>query len=95
MQSKREEYTPGRRESTTMWEALEQLNELVDDSDPDTDLPQIAHALQTAEKMRADGRPDWMQLVGLTTTGQDAVLLWRAAMGGGGRHFSGRLPLLG
>ncbi|MEZ5363033.1 MAG: inositol oxygenase family protein [Bryobacterales bacterium] len=65
VQSKREEYTPGRRESTTMWEALEQLNELVDDSDPDTDLPQIAHALQTAEKMRADGRPDWMQLVGL------------------------------
>lgn len=65
VRGKREEYTPPRRDRTTMWEALERLNELVDDSDPDTDLPQVAHALQTAEKMRGDGRPDWMQLVGL------------------------------
>lgn len=65
VRAKREAYLPPHRETTTMWEALERLNELVDDSDPDTDLPQIAHALQTAEKMRADGRPDWMQLVGL------------------------------
>ena len=48
-----------------MWEILERLNNLVDDSDPDTDLPQIMHALQTAEDIREDGHPDWMQLVGL------------------------------
>ena len=65
VRSKREQYTPPRHETMSMWETLERLNELVDDSDPDTDLPQIAHALQTSEKMRADGRPDWMQLVGL------------------------------
>lgn len=58
-------YRPGQREALSMWETLERLNELVDDSDPDTDLPQIAHALQTAEKMRRDNRPDWMQLIGL------------------------------
>ncbi len=65
VRAKHEEYLPPRRETSTMWAALERLNELVDDSDPDTDLPQIAHALQTAEKIRRDGHPDWMQLVGL------------------------------
>ena len=58
-------YRPGQHESVPMWESLDRLNELVDDSDPDTDLPQIQHALQTAEKIRQDGGPDWMQLVGL------------------------------
>ena len=33
----------------TVWEALEFLNTLVDDSDPDIDFTQIEHALQTAE----------------------------------------------
>jgi len=37
----------------------------VDDSDPDTALSQIEHLLQTAESIRRDGKPDWMQLVGL------------------------------
>ena len=41
------------------------LNQLVDDSDPDTDLDQFQHLLQTAEAIRADGHPDWMVLVGL------------------------------
>ena len=76
VRSKRAEYMPLRRESTTMWEALERLNELVDDSDPDTDLPQIAHALQTAERMRADGRPDWMQLVGLIHDSGKMLCFW-------------------
>jgi inositol oxygenase len=76
VRSKRAEYTPPRRDSTTMWEALERLNELVDDSDPDTDLPQIAHALQTAERMRADGRPDWMQLAGLIHDSGKMLCFW-------------------
>jgi hypothetical protein len=38
-----------------IWEALEYLNTLVDDSDPDTDLSQIEHNLQTAEAIRRDG----------------------------------------
>lgn len=49
----------------TVWEAIEKLNELVDESDPDTSLSQIQHLLQTAEAMRRDGKPRWMQLTGL------------------------------
>lgn len=48
-----------------IWDAMEYLNTLVDDSDPDIDLSQIDHALQTAEAMREDGRPDWFVLTGL------------------------------
>jgi len=48
-----------------VWEAMEMLNTLVDDSDPDTSLSQIEHLLQTAEAIRADGKPEWMQVVGL------------------------------
>jgi inositol oxygenase len=40
----------------TVWEAAEFLNTLVDDSDPDTDLTQIEHLLQTSESIRRDGQ---------------------------------------
>lgn len=53
------------RDVMTIWEAMEKLNTLVDDSDPDTELSQIQHLLQTAEAMRRDGKPRWMQLTGL------------------------------
>jgi inositol oxygenase len=48
-----------------IWGAFDFLNELVDDSDPDTDLDQMQHLLQTSEAIRNDGHPDWMVLVGL------------------------------
>ena len=48
-----------------IWNAFTFLNELVDDSDPDTDLDQMQHLLQTSEAIRNDGHPDWMVLVGL------------------------------
>lgn len=54
-----------KREEMTIWEAIEKLNTLIDESDPDTELSQIQHLLQTAEAMRRDGRPRWMQLTGL------------------------------
>jgi inositol oxygenase len=41
------------------------LNTLVDDSDPDTDLTQIEHLLQTSEAIRKDGHPRWFVLAGL------------------------------
>jgi inositol oxygenase len=47
------------------WQALEYLNTLVDDSDPDIELSQLDHVLQTAEAIRADGHPDWFVLTGL------------------------------
>ena len=50
----------------TIMEALEMLNELVDESDPDLDLPNIVHAFQTAERIREEHPDrDWFHLVGL------------------------------
>ncbi|GJJ13239.1 hypothetical protein Clacol_007490 [Clathrus columnatus] len=53
------------RARMSVWEAMELLNTLVDDSDPDTSLSQIEHLVQTAEAIRRDGKPEWMQVVGL------------------------------
>lgn len=53
------------RARMSIWEGLERLNKLLDDSDPDTELSQIEHALQTAEAIRKDKKPRWFQLVGL------------------------------
>lgn len=61
----REKYLGKVHARMTIWEAIEKLDSLVDESDPDTELSQIQHLLQTAEAMRRDGRPDWMQLTGL------------------------------
>lgn len=49
----------------SFWHAMEKLNELIDVSDPDISLPNVQHLIQSAEALRADNRPDWMQLVGL------------------------------
>ena len=53
------------RPRMTIWEAIETLDTLVDESDPDTSLSQIQHLLQSAEAIRRDGKPRWMQLTGL------------------------------
>ncbi len=63
--AKEAEYAPKNRARMGIWEALEHLNALVDDSDPDLGLPQIVHALQTAEAIRQDGHPRWFILAGL------------------------------
>src|SRR6185437_2518935 len=65
VQAKKREYLGLDRQRMGIWPALEYLNTLVDDSDPDTDLSQIEHCLQTAEAIRRDGHPDWFQLAGL------------------------------
>jgi inositol oxygenase len=62
---KKREYLPLRKKRMGIWEALEFLNTLVDDSDPDTNLSQIEHLLQVAEAIRRDGRPRWFILTGL------------------------------
>jgi inositol oxygenase len=62
---KRQEYGALKRGKRGIWEMMEYLNTLVDDSDPDTDLSQIEHNLQTAEAIRADGHPRWFILTGL------------------------------
>ncbi len=62
---KKAQYLKFEKAEMTVWEAFDFLNQLVDDSDPDTDLDQLQHLLQTSEAIRADGRPDWMVLTGL------------------------------
>jgi len=62
---KKREYLPLRKRQMGIWEAMEFLNTLVDDSDPDTDLSQIEHLLQAAEAIRRDGHPRWFILTGL------------------------------
>lgn len=65
VRGKRADYGRLNRRQMGVWEALEFLNTLVDDSDPDADFSQIEHLLQTAEAIRADGHPDWFILTGL------------------------------
>jgi inositol oxygenase len=62
---KKNQYLPRARRQMGVWEALEFLNTLVDDSDPDTDLSQIEHLMQTAEAIRRDDHPRWFILTGL------------------------------
>jgi inositol oxygenase len=61
---KKAEYLPLHRRRMGVWEALDALSAFVDASDPDLDLPQIEHSLQTAESLRAGSAPDWMVLTG-------------------------------
>ena len=62
---KKEEYLKFNKKEMPVWSAFDFLNQLVDDSDPDTDLDQMQHLVQTSEAIRNDGHPDWMVLVGL------------------------------
>ena len=62
---KKDNYLKFDKKEMPVWKAFDFLNELVDDSDPDTDLDQFQHLLQTSEAIRADGHPDWMVLTGL------------------------------
>lgn len=64
VRAKQNEYLPLKRGKKSIWEAAEFLNTLVDESDPDTDLTQIEHLLQTSEAIRRDGHPRWMVLTG-------------------------------
>jgi inositol oxygenase len=65
VQAKRAEFLQLNRRSMTVFDALDYLNTLVDDSDPDIELDQLQHLLQTSEAIRADGHDDWFVLVGL------------------------------
>jgi inositol oxygenase len=65
VRAKRAEYLPRTKRRMSIWEAMEFLNTLVDDSDPDTELPQLEHLVQTAEAIRRDGHPRWFILAGL------------------------------
>ena len=74
--AKRAEYEPLQKAEMGIWEAMDRLNELVDDSDPDTDLSQIQHNLQTAEAIRADGHPRWFVLTGFIHDLGKVLTMW-------------------
>jgi inositol oxygenase len=76
VRAKRREFATLDRRRMGAWEALLYLDTLVDDSDPDTELSQLAHLLQTAEAIRAAGHPEWLQLTGLLHDLGKILCLW-------------------
>jgi inositol oxygenase len=61
---KKAQYGALNRGKKSIWEMAEYLNTLIDESDPDTDVAQIEHLLQTSEAIRKDGHPRWFVLTG-------------------------------
>lgn len=62
----RKEYGKLDKMEMSIWECCELLNNVVDESDPDLDEPQIQHLLQTAEAIRKDyPKEDWLHLTAL------------------------------
>ena len=76
IQEKRKQYLTLSKARMGIWDAMEYLNTLVDDSDPDIDLPQIEHLLQTAEAIRKAGQPRWFILTGLIHDLGKILCLW-------------------
>jgi len=76
VKKKREQYLSLDHRRMGIWDAMEYLNTLIDDSDPDIDLPQIEHLLQTAESIRKAGRPRWYILTGLIHDLGKILCLW-------------------
>lgn len=64
------------RRKMTILEAFSELESYVDASDPDLDLPNLLHLLQTAEGIRRGGHPDWLQLTGLLHDMGKIMFLW-------------------
>jgi len=65
VQAKRREFLSLDRRRMGVWEAMEFLDRLVDDSDPDTQLSQLEHLVQTADAVRRAGQPRWFILTAL------------------------------
>lgn len=70
------------RKLMTIEEAFEELETYVDASDPDLDLPNKVHLLQTAEGIRRAGHPDWFVLVGLLHDMGKIMFLWGSGQDG-------------
>uniref|UniRef100_A0A8C6YDG8 Inositol oxygenase n=1 Tax=Naja naja TaxID=35670 RepID=A0A8C6YDG8_NAJNA len=66
VRKKNEQYAGCNLCQMTIMEALEMLDNVVDESDPDVDFPNSYHAYQTAEGIREKHpEKDWFHLVGL------------------------------
>jgi len=66
VQKQKEQHLLFNKGKMTLWEVFTKLEKVVDESDPDNNLPQIFHAFQTAETLREQyPEEDWIHLVGL------------------------------
>jgi len=66
VQQQREEWLKLDKGTYTLMEMIELLDNLIDDSDPDVDMPNSIHDFQTAERIRQQWPDhDWFHLVGL------------------------------
>jgi inositol oxygenase len=75
--SQKYDFSDGKyRKMMTIREAFKELMTYVDSSDPDAELPNRIHMLQTAEGLRKAGHPDWMQIVGLIHDMGKVMFLW-------------------
>ena len=98
VKQKRAKFLSLNRLQMSVFDALDFLNTLVDDSDPDIELDQLQHLLQTAEAVRSDGHEDWFVLTGLIHDLGKVLCLWGqpqwAVVGDTfpvGCHFSDRI----
>jgi inositol oxygenase len=57
-------------------DVFSKLEHFIDVSDPDISLPNYYHGIQTAESIRKDGHPEWLQLVGLIHDIGKIIYLW-------------------
>ena len=77
VRSRISKWTKFNHANLTIMEALVKLNSLIDESDPDSDLPNIVHAFQTAERIRAEHPDqDWFHLTGLIHDLGKVMALW-------------------
>lgn len=75
--TKKYDFSDGKyRTMMTIKEAFKALTNYIDSSDPDSELPNRFHMLQTAEGLRKAGHPDWMQVVGLIHDMGKIMFLW-------------------
>merc|ERR1711976_1099720 len=79
------EYAKGKKDTwcqfnrgeMTCLEVLEALNSLVDESDPDVDIPNSVHAFQTAERIREiHPDKDWFHITGLIHDIGKIMAIW-------------------
>jgi inositol oxygenase len=56
------QYNTREKKKMNIWDAFDLLNNFIDNSDPDMELPNIYHLFQSAEAARKDNAEDWFQL---------------------------------
>ena len=101
----REKWMKFNKAEFTVMEVISMLDDLIDDSDPDVDIPNSIHDFRTAERIREQwpGEEfDWFHLVGLLHdlgkghgTAEDGRKGDFATVGRRGRHLPGRLRARG